>query len=130
VDLRDYSRKLSERSTRFEAWAGDLLVGLLAAYFNDGPPRCAFISNVSVLPEWRSRGVAPTLLEHCIAHARAERAAFIALEVGAANRPARRLYERYGFQPEADAEAEAPAALDASDATLRLRLALNPEGIP
>src|SRR5438477_2194200 len=35
VDIGDYSRKINARAQTFEAWFGDTLVGLVAAYMND-----------------------------------------------------------------------------------------------
>lgn len=97
VDIDAYARKLADRAERFEAWAGDRLVGLVAAYCNGEGRRHVFISSVSVLPEWRGTGVASRLLERCMSRAEAFGAGLVELEVGRSNTPAIRLYERFGF---------------------------------
>jgi ribosomal protein S18 acetylase RimI-like enzyme len=97
LNVDEYAWKLARRATRFEAWDGDRLVGLVAAYCNDLESGQAFISSVSVLRGWGGRGIAARLVERCLAHARALGLRRVALEVDAANAPARRLYERQGF---------------------------------
>lgn len=69
VDVSAYAKKLNEQATTIEAWRGDRLIGLLAAYVEtqtlESPiSRTAksFISNVSVLRESRRRGVAKRLM--------------------------------------------------------------------
>lgn len=104
LDLGDYATKLAERAARCEAWDGDELVGLVAAYVTPGAPD-AFISNVSVVSELRGRGVATALVADCIDRARASGAATVTLEVATADRAAGRLYEKLGFT---DREPEAP----------------------
>jgi ribosomal protein S18 acetylase RimI-like enzyme len=96
LDLRDYAAKLAERAARFEAWDGDQLVGLVAAYVTPGAPE-AFISNVSVVSELRGRGVAAALVADCIDRARGAGAATLRLEVATADRAAGRFYEKLGF---------------------------------
>jgi ribosomal protein S18 acetylase RimI-like enzyme len=96
LDLRDYAGKLAERAARFEAWDGEKLVGLVAAYVTPGAPQ-AFISNVSVEPELRGHGVAAALVADCIDRARDSGAARLKLEVATADRAAGRFYEKLGF---------------------------------
>jgi ribosomal protein S18 acetylase RimI-like enzyme len=98
VDLVVYASKLASRAQRFEAWSGQTLAGLVAVYMDSGMPR-AYITNVSVLPEWSGRGVAKNLLGLCIAHARAAGTQEIGLEVDVHNVAAVALYERVGFRP-------------------------------
>ena len=97
LDFSGYAQKIAEKAIRFEVWAEDQLVGLVAAYFNNTETRTAFVTNVSVLPGWQGRGIASQLVSQCIIHA--ERVGFwrIELEVGAQNTPAVRLYEKHGF---------------------------------
>lgn len=97
VDIDEYARKLVDRAERFEAWAGECLAGLVAAYFSEDGARRVFISSVSVLPEWRGSGVASGLLERCLSRAEAFGGEPVELEVGRANAHAIRLYERFGF---------------------------------
>lgn len=56
------------------------------------------IGNVSVLPEFRRRGIARKLVEAAIAHAKANAAETVILDVIAGNVPAYTLYETLGFE--------------------------------
>jgi ribosomal protein S18 acetylase RimI-like enzyme len=97
VDIGDYSRKLRLSAVTFEAWNGESLVGMVAAYI-DTRARSCFITNTSVLPEFSGRGVAARLLADCLARARAERIETVSLEVSQDSHPAIRLYTKFGFQ--------------------------------
>jgi len=57
------------------------------------------IHDLAVLPSHRSRGIGGRLLEAVEQRARSLGACRVTLEVGEANRDARRLYERHGFGP-------------------------------
>lgn len=57
------------------------------------------LENIAVLPEFRRRGVAGSLLSALLVQARALRAERILLEVRASNQAAIRLYQANGFQP-------------------------------
>jgi ribosomal protein S18 acetylase RimI-like enzyme len=98
VDVPVYAAKIAGRAQCFEAWSGDTLVGLVAAYLDPEAAR-AFVTNVSVLPEWTGRGVASALLRQCVAHARNATMGEVALEVDPRNAAAVALYERIGFRP-------------------------------
>jgi len=97
VQIDSYAAKIVAHAERFEAWSGEELVGLLAAYLNDAAKTTAFVTNVSVLPSCQGRGTAVALLQACIDYARSEGFVELALEVGAANRRAISLYEKSGF---------------------------------
>lgn len=97
LGIDDYAHKIADKAVRFEAWAGDELVGLVAVYCNFNGGRRAFITNVSVLPECQGRGIASRLIIRCINHVRELDFARIELEVDDRNRAAVRLYERHGF---------------------------------
>jgi len=56
------------------------------------------IANVSVLPEYRRRGIARKLVEASMAYARSRGARTIVLDVIAGNVPAYTLYEKLGFE--------------------------------
>ncbi len=56
------------------------------------------IGNVSVLPEYRRRGIARQLVEASVAYAKGRGAKSIVLDVVAGNVPAVALYERLGFE--------------------------------
>lgn len=112
VDIDSYAQKIFDCATRFEAWSGGTMVGIVAAYFND-PAKVAYITNVSVLPAFSGRGLAAALLRRCIDHGRQANMSSIRLEVAAENAPARRMYDGAGFQP---------VEMRASILTLRLHL--------
>lgn len=97
VDIGEYSRKISARAKTFEAWFGDTLVGLVAAYMNDSRTRSGFISNVSVANAFTGRGIASALLDRCLDRLRQEGMEVIGLEVSMESREAIRLYETLGF---------------------------------
>ena len=97
VALDDYALKIVQRAERFEAWSGEQLAGLVAAYCNDCAFQTAFVTSVSVLPAWHGEGIASRLLQACTASVRQTGFKRIKLEVDAHNIAATRLYEKHGF---------------------------------
>lgn len=97
VEVKDYANKIWEKATRFEAWEGGTLVGLVAVYCNDIENFVAYITSVSVLQESTGKGVAACLMRNCIEHARSSGMKRISLEVACDNTPAIRLYEKFDF---------------------------------
>jgi ribosomal protein S18 acetylase RimI-like enzyme len=101
VDIAAYAAKIAARATRFEAWSGDELIGLVAAYCNDGARgaavRAAFITSVSVLEAWAGAGIAAALVRRSCEYAKLQSLGQVRLEVAAGNAGAIRLYERCGF---------------------------------
>ena len=97
VDIAEYARKLHERSSRFEAWEGDSLVGLVAIYL-DSSTGTAHISNVSVESRHAGKGLGSRLLADAIGFARERHIVQISLEVARDAAAAIRLYARHGFE--------------------------------
>lgn len=97
VEITDYAQKIASNATRFEAWTGGTLIGLVAAYCNDQEKRIAYITSVSVLKAWTGEGIATNLLKRCVEHVKALRMRQISLQVAGDNAPAIRLYEKSGF---------------------------------
>lgn len=97
VDLAAYADRIVRHAERFEAWSGPQLTGLVAAYCNDSNGRRAFITSVSVLPDWQGRGIASRLLRECVQFIRAAGFESVELEVHEANDAALGLYRRHGF---------------------------------
>lgn len=62
--------------------------------------RGSILSNVAVLPNYRTHGVAGQLVDRCIEMCRAKADRFILLQVNTANATAHHLYERRGFRSE------------------------------
>jgi len=97
VELSSYAHKIACKAVRFEAWGEAVLVGLVATYCNDSERRVAYITNVSVMPEWKGAGIASCLLDRCIEHVKKLGFEHIELEVDSGNAGAVRLYEKKGF---------------------------------
>ncbi|MEA2879141.1 MAG: hypothetical protein QOF14_4337 [Hyphomicrobiales bacterium] len=97
VAIEEYSTKIAAHAVRFEAWNGDTLVGLVAAYLNDREARSGFITNVSVLREFTHCGIGTRLVTEALEYARAEGFETVSLEVTGDNALAIRLYEKLGF---------------------------------
>ena len=97
VDIDEYSTKIRTRAKTFEAWSGNALIGLVAAYMNDAATRTGFITSVSVAREFMGRGIAPALLDRCLNKARREGMRAVRLEVNLESGEATRLYETFGF---------------------------------
>ena len=95
VNLHDYASKLSMHSTTFEAWCGDLVVGLVAGYFNTAT---GFISNVSVMKKHHDQGIASNLLKRCHQEAENRGIPALRLEVSSDNVPATNLYKKLGYE--------------------------------
>lgn len=97
VEISDYAKKIASMATRFEAWSGGTLIGLVAAYCNDQEKRIVYITSVSMLREWMGKGNSARLMSQCISHAKVSGMRQISLEVANDNLPAIRLYEKNGF---------------------------------
>jgi GNAT superfamily N-acetyltransferase len=63
VNLNHYSKKLYTHSLRFDCFEKEQLIGLIAIYANKD---IAFITNVSVLPQFQGKGIAQKLLDKCV----------------------------------------------------------------
>ena len=97
VNINSYAQKIAVSATRFEAWVGGDLIGLVAAYCNDVERGISFVTSVSVLSVWHGRGIAMKLLEQCIQQAKAIGFERIELEVDSGNVSAIKLYEKKNF---------------------------------
>jgi len=98
VTLSAYVSKLRKLAVCFEAWHGTALVGLVAAYMNDASSCSAFVTSVSVHPEWMGRGIATHLMEMCVEDAKARGMQIVTLDVDRKNAPAIALYHGLGFE--------------------------------
>lgn len=98
IDLSTYSEKLVNCATNFEAWnVQKILVGLVSVYMNDMCMKTAFITNVSVCPEYTGKGIAKNLMTECIKEAKQKGFVQLQLEVNELNAPAIKLYSAFGF---------------------------------
>lgn len=98
VNISDYSSKIFEKATLFECWDGEVLVGLVAAYFNDYDNKFSYITNVSVLKEYFGKGIASNLLKNCIDYGSKNNFSKIILEVEKSNTSAINLYKKFNFK--------------------------------
>lgn len=97
VDIDEYSLKLIKNSTRFEAWHGKRLVGLVAIYCNCTEKKVAYVSNVSIDPLFHRQGIARRLINNCFQYLIEDGFNTIQLEVANDNSSAMQLYEKLGF---------------------------------
>jgi ribosomal protein S18 acetylase RimI-like enzyme len=97
VNLNDYSRKLATNAMRFEAWAAEVLIGLVAAYLDTSSNKTIFITNVSLLPGYQRKGIATFLLSQCLTFSQENEVSKVTLEVNGQNANAVALYRKLGF---------------------------------
>ena len=97
VDLHEYSKKISEKAITFEAWENKILIGLVAGYFNDIEKKIGYITNVSVIKNWKGKGIALALMSQCIEYAKKYSFNEIDLEVSSQNIGALELYRKVKF---------------------------------
>jgi ribosomal protein S18 acetylase RimI-like enzyme len=97
VDLWEYSIRIYENATTFEAWLDNALVGLVAAYFNGQNSRSAYITDVSVIQNLMKSGIASALMSKCLEYAKSLNIDVVMLEVFKDNTKAIRFYEKFGF---------------------------------
>lgn len=98
VDLADYAARLTGSATRFEAWVGAALVGLVAVYCNAPDRKRAFVSNVSVEATHQRKGISRLLMQAAAIHARKHGFAELSLEVDTGAASALALYHALGFE--------------------------------
>jgi len=97
VDIKKYTNKIYHNAVKFEAWADDVLVGLVAVYLNDAVNHTGFITNVSVVKEFMGNGIALHLISKCLEYAKTLNMQGISLEVSNSNNSAIYLYNKCGF---------------------------------
>jgi len=97
VSINDYSKKLILFSHRYELWIGDKLIGLIAVYENRPPE--AYISNVSIIDEYKCMGYGSKLLKNSLCEIERKEFKKVSLEVYNDNKIAFNMYLRYNFMP-------------------------------
>jgi ribosomal-protein-alanine N-acetyltransferase len=98
LDVVRYAAKIREKASTFEAWSGDELVGLVAAYLNDPAGEEGFVTSVSVEARFQGSGIGDALMHNCIRRAQDRGFGRIGLEVHASSKRAVALYRRHGFE--------------------------------
>lgn len=97
VDIEQYSQKIYNNAITFGEFDSSTLVGLVAVYdnFNENT---AWITNVSVDPNYLKLGIASKLLQQCIDYFKQKNYNSIMLEVFDINENAIKLYNKFGFK--------------------------------
>ncbi len=98
VNIKEYARKIVDKSITFEAWKDTILVGLIAIYFDKNTDSSPFITNVSILKKFVNFGIASDLLINCIEYAKNKKYKQIILEVNQHNIPAINFYKKFNFR--------------------------------
>ena len=96
-DIDLYIDKMTRFATRIECWDGDILTGLNAFYCNNFETKEAFITNVSVLPDYGGRGIATELISKSADYCNKKGFKKISLEVFSVNNKAIGFYKHLGF---------------------------------
>ena len=97
VNIEEYSKKLFANSVTFEAWTDKIIIGLIAAYFNDTINKTGYITTVSLMKGYMGSGIASELMILCLGYAKRYNFKEINLEVHKDNIKAIRLYHKFGF---------------------------------
>lgn len=98
VDLERYSAKIFYKGTNFEAWHDNLLVGIVAAYFDVSLRKSAYVTNVSVDSDHSNLGIAKFLMERCLEFAKASNVNEVVLHVFKGNERLIKFYAKFGFE--------------------------------
>lgn len=96
IDIDEYSKKLFEKSLRFEAYIDKKLVGLIAAYIND-EKKTSFITNVSVDSRYQNLYISKTLMVLCLKVLKLMGCESVELEVFNDNSRAINFYKKNNF---------------------------------
>lgn len=97
INIKEYAKKIFEKSITFEAWADHILIGLVAAYYNNIKHYSGYITNVSILKNYMRMGIASELMNICIKYARQHKFKEINLQTYRKNISAIQLYKKLGF---------------------------------
>ena len=119
VDIVAYAAKIAERARRFEAWQEGSLIGLVAVYVGDPPAASGFVTDVSVVPGFRSRGMASALFSQAMRSCAESGLCDLTLETSRDDLRALEFYRSKGFE-----------AVGVHDDTVVLRATLGAAGSP
>jgi ribosomal protein S18 acetylase RimI-like enzyme len=97
INIKKYSTKIFEKTTRFEAYHNEKLVGLIAVYLNK-EEKYGFITNVSLESKFHNIGISKKLLEKCIKYNLEIKSKKLILEVYKINIKAISFYTKNGFK--------------------------------
>lgn len=97
VNINNYAEKIYSESMTFESWDGSNLIGLIAAYFNDEKSGVGYITNISVIKQYQSHGIASQLLKTTIDYGKVNNFTRLMLEIRNTNKRILKLYNKFGF---------------------------------
>jgi 2-polyprenyl-3-methyl-5-hydroxy-6-metoxy-1,4-benzoquinol methylase len=97
VDIKQYSTKIFENATRFEAYCEEKLIGLIAVYLSK-EQKYGFITNVSVEYTFQGLGISQKLLDKCIDYNLENGCKKLILEVYSINNKAINFYLKNNFK--------------------------------
>lgn len=97
VDISAYSEKIKKFAISFEAWSDSRLISLIACYLNDDINKRGFITNVSTIPTFQSKGIVSHLFQNLIDYAIDKEYVSISLQVNKMNTKAISFYLKKGF---------------------------------
>jgi ribosomal protein S18 acetylase RimI-like enzyme len=98
VDLDAYTDKLFEKAVSWEAWDGELLVGMLNVYLNDRSSRTGYLTNITVLREYLGQGIGSALMKMGLEYAWKLGFERVRAEMWRDNPPMHRLVATAGFR--------------------------------
>lgn len=100
VNLSEYSEKIFNNAINFEARDNERLIGLVSMYINEEDTSFGYITNVSIINEYKNRGIASNLLKKCIKYSKDINLNWISLKVDTKNVSAVNLYNKFNFMEE------------------------------
>ncbi|NVM17277.1 MAG: GNAT family N-acetyltransferase [Candidatus Lokiarchaeota archaeon] len=100
VNISEYSEKIFNKAINFEAWDNERLIGLVSMYINEEDTSFGYITNVSIINEYKNRGIASNLLKKCIKYSKDINLNWISLKVDTKNVSAVNLYNKFNFMEE------------------------------
>lgn len=96
VDLTNYANKISRYADVIWAIDGKRIAGMCAYYANEPPS--AYLTSISVLPEFQKTGIAHRMLRQAIKSCQARNFMYLDLHVFQQNVQAIALYRQIGFE--------------------------------
>lgn len=100
VNISEYSEKIFNKAINFEAWDNERLIGLVSIYINEEDTSFGYITNASIINEYKNRGIASNLLKKCIKYSKDINLNWISLKVDTKNVSAVNLYNKFNFMEE------------------------------
>lgn len=97
LDLKQYSKKLYDNAVTIKAVFDNQTVGFASFYCNDNINNIAYLTQIAVLKDARSKGVGSLLLDEVIKICLLKGMNVLKLEVYCNNFSAMNFYEKYGF---------------------------------